>query len=96
MLRKCDAERLRGLDINHEFELRWLLDRKISRLGTVEDFPNIIAGPPIHRELVDTVGHQMNGHAGRIEADTQKTKVKHFAGLLRAGRQRPRCRSPSG
>src|SRR5438552_14215985 len=36
-LRDCKAEGLRGLQIDHQAELGGLLDRKISRFGTLKD-----------------------------------------------------------
>jgi len=39
--RHAKAERFRRLEIDHQFNLGTLLDRKISRLGARENFSNI-------------------------------------------------------
>src|SRR5215471_181520 len=36
-VRNLEAKRLRGLEIDGQFELRWPLNGKISRLGSLED-----------------------------------------------------------
>ena len=48
-----EAERLGGLEVDHQFELGRLLDRQVGRLGALENLVNEDGGPPerIRREL---------------------------------------------
>jgi len=39
--RHGQSERPGGLEIDHQLEPRWLLDRKIGRLGALEDLPDV-------------------------------------------------------
>jgi len=39
--RHCKAERLRGLEVDDQLEPGWLLDRKIGRLGALEDLSGV-------------------------------------------------------
>jgi hypothetical protein len=57
-LRNRHANLLRRLQIDHELELRRLLDGKISRLGTFEDFVHIRSGAPVRFPRVPPVGYK--------------------------------------
>src|SRR5215470_11042033 len=39
--RNFETERSRGLEIDDEFDLRWLLDRQIGGLGTLQNFIHV-------------------------------------------------------
>src|SRR5215471_16906571 len=56
--RHVDAERLRGLEVDHEFVLGWRLHWQIGRLLAFEDAINIIGREPPFVELIDTVAQQ--------------------------------------
>src|SRR5215208_1376279 len=43
-LRHGEAERVSGLQVDHQFELGRLLDRQIGRLGALEDLSDVNAG----------------------------------------------------
>jgi hypothetical protein len=43
-LRNGEAERLRGLEVDHQLELGRLLNRQIGRLGALQDFSGVNAG----------------------------------------------------
>lgn len=51
-------ERLGGLEVYHELEFCRLLDRQVSRLGTLWDAGDIIGSPPIHGFSIDSIRHQ--------------------------------------
>ena len=40
------AEDLRGLEIDREVKLDWLLDRNIASICAVKDFVNVVGGAP--------------------------------------------------
>jgi hypothetical protein len=42
-LRDREAERLRGLEVDHQLELRRLLDRKVGGLRAFEDLVDVLA-----------------------------------------------------
>jgi len=56
--RDRQAERLGGLEVDDEFEFRWLLYRKISRLLALENFGHVLAGSPVYVGNVSPVSHQ--------------------------------------
>src|SRR5215470_1058087 len=60
-VRNRHADLLRGLQIDHQLELRRLLYRQIGRLRTFEDFIDIIDYPPVHVRNVRPVGHESAG-----------------------------------
>jgi hypothetical protein len=43
-----EPESLRGLQVNHEIELGWLLDRKLRRSGALQDLVNENRGHAVH------------------------------------------------
>ena len=43
-MRNLEAKRLVGSQIDQEFKLCWLLDRKISRLRVTQNFVDVIGG----------------------------------------------------
>src|SRR5262249_35264463 len=77
--RNVDAERLRGLEIDHQLILGRRLNRKIGRLLTLEDAVDVAGGTP---ELVDeirSIGNQAT--AGGINASA-----------IDRGQPMPRCK----
>src|SRR5262249_49858677 len=56
--RNGQAQRLRGLELDGKRELRRLLDRKITRLGTLEDLVDVARGAAMHLRLVRSVRDQ--------------------------------------
>src|SRR5262245_31532808 len=56
-----EAERLRGLEVDHQLELGRLLNWKISGLGTSENFVNVAGSTP--KEVSETcpIGHEPAG-----------------------------------
>ena len=57
-LRHGQAERLRGLEIDDQLEPSRLLDRKIGRLGPLEDPVDEISGAAVKINLIRSVGQQ--------------------------------------
>ncbi len=56
--RHGEAERIRGLAIDDEFELRRLLDREISRFGALKNLVHVRSGAPEEVGETRAVGHQ--------------------------------------
>ena len=56
--RHGEAERIRGLTIDDEFELGRLLDREIGRFGALEDLVHVGGGAPKEVGKARAVGHQ--------------------------------------
>jgi hypothetical protein len=54
--RKAEAERLRGLEIDQEFELGWLQHRKVSRSGTAKNSAGVNAGLTIRISKIGGIG----------------------------------------
>src|SRR6516165_2727087 len=59
--RNCEAERLRGLEIDDQLELRWLHDWKIGRLFALEDAAGVDAGLTIGVSQAGAVADQAAG-----------------------------------
>jgi len=57
-IRNRDAERLGGLHVHHQLELRWLLDRQITWLCALEALIDIDCGPLKHFSRIGPVAHQ--------------------------------------
>src|SRR6266508_739258 len=57
-LRDRHPQRLRGLEVDDEFEFSGLLDRQIARLGTFEDFVYVARGASGHRVEVRSIAEQ--------------------------------------
>src|SRR5262249_53310069 len=55
------ADLLRRFEINHQLELRRLLDRQIGRFGSLEDSVHVIRDAPISVRFVRPVGHEPTG-----------------------------------
>src|SRR5215475_676223 len=56
--RDREPQRLRGLEVDQQLELRWLLDREVGGLGTLEDLVHVGCGAA---EVIGegwSVGHQ--------------------------------------
>src|SRR5258707_111956 len=56
--RDRQAERLGGLEVDHEVELRRLLDRQIARPGAPKDLVNVPGEATQHVGIINRVGHQ--------------------------------------
>src|SRR5262249_20063341 len=56
--RNVDAERLRGLEIDHHLEFGRCLNRKISWLLSLENSVDVAGSEPIWLGLIDAVGDQ--------------------------------------
>src|SRR5262249_32956481 len=67
--RDRDAQRLRSLEVDHEFIFRRLLDGKICRVCTFEDFANINTCSPIEIQWVCSVAHEASGLHVRFKAE---------------------------
>src|SRR5438445_455253 len=59
--RHGEAERLGGVEVDDQLERRGLLDRKIGRLGALEDPVDEIRGAAIEINLIRIVGQQTSG-----------------------------------
>ena len=59
--RDGEAEGLRGLQVDDEVEFRRLLNRKIARLGALENLIHIIGGASEKIEIIWRVRHQAPG-----------------------------------
>src|SRR6266446_5649947 len=57
-LRNRQAERLRRLQVDDEFELRGLLDGKVGGLGALEDLIDEVCGAPPQVSDIDPVRHE--------------------------------------
>src|SRR5207245_4028689 len=60
-LRDRQTKRLRGLEIDDQFELGWLLHRKIRRLRAPEDLVHISGRTPEQVQVIRSVGHETTG-----------------------------------
>src|SRR5215211_3039160 len=86
--RHVEAERLGGLEIDDEFELRWLLDWNIRRLMALQDFVDEIGRAPVELPAIGSIGCQSAGGdkfpirvdreqpKGRREIDNLLTKTE--------------------
>src|SRR5262249_21949041 len=59
--RNREAERARGLEVDHQLELRWLLDGKITGLGALENLVHVGRGAPKQIRNVRSIGHKAPG-----------------------------------
>ena len=57
LLRNRHADLLSRFQIDDEFELRRLLDRKIGRFGAFQNFINVDCNATVRLESVGAVGH---------------------------------------
>src|SRR5215831_17487673 len=60
-LRDGESERLRRPEVDHQLELRWLLDRQLGGLGTLEDLVSEARELAIEIGVVHRVGYQAAG-----------------------------------
>src|SRR5262245_66342910 len=60
-VRNLEAERLGGLEVDHQLELGRLLDRQIARLGALENPADVNAGLAIGVRKVRSIAHQTPG-----------------------------------
>src|SRR3954469_23473483 len=56
--RYVEAERLGGLEIDDEFEFCWLLDGKVGRFRTFENFVDIVAGATEYVQIAGAIGRE--------------------------------------
>src|SRR5216683_5328696 len=55
------AEGLGGLEVDHQLELRRLLDGKVAGLCALEDLVDVGGGVAIHLETAHSIGHEAPG-----------------------------------
>src|ERR1700682_317366 len=60
-LRDRDPERLRGLEVDHQFELRGLLDGNVAGLGASQDLVDMCSGTAEHVRKTRSVGDEPPG-----------------------------------
>src|SRR5215467_2751892 len=53
-----EAERLRGLKVDHQLEFGWLLNRQLTRSDTMQDPIEVAGSPPVQIYRVDAIRHQ--------------------------------------
>src|ERR1043166_3351776 len=63
------AQRLRGLHVEHELEPCWLLDWKIARVGSFEDSVDVFSGAAEHVREVHAVSDEPT--SVRVLAETE-------------------------
>jgi hypothetical protein len=56
--RKFEAQRLRGLEIDHQLILCWCLHRKVGRLLAFEDAIDVSSGAPVLVNPIRSLGDQ--------------------------------------
>src|ERR1700692_3754143 len=56
--RNVEAECFRGLEVDDQLELRWLLHGKLGRLGTLENLVDVEGGAPNQIVAVSAVTHE--------------------------------------
>src|SRR6267142_5391789 len=56
--RDCQPERLGGLEVDHQLELRGLLDGQVAGLGTLENLAYVGRGAPPHIRNLRAIGHK--------------------------------------
>src|SRR6266446_1513120 len=56
--RDGQAEGLGGLEVDDQFEGRGLLDGKLGRLGTFENFVYVVSTPPVQVSIVRSIRHE--------------------------------------
>src|ERR1700730_17418672 len=59
--RDCEAERLRGLEVNDQLEFRRLLDREVGRFRAFEDFVHVDHASTQQIAKVRTIGYEPTG-----------------------------------
>jgi hypothetical protein len=78
--RHVEAERLGGLEIDDELELRWLLDWNIRRLLAFQDFVDEIGRAPIELPAIRSIGCQSaGGNKFPIRIDREQPKGRRGA-----------------
>src|SRR6266481_2756098 len=60
-LRNRQPQRLRGLEIDNQLELRRLLHGQVARLGTAQDFVDVGSGAPELVRQARPIGHEKAG-----------------------------------
>ena len=78
------AKCLGSLLINHKFELRWLLDRNVGGVLTIENFVKKGRYLTMHVDVVDAVRHESPGlniplegkHGGQALLDCERCRMR--------------------
>src|SRR5215813_302929 len=60
-LRNRQAQRLRGLEIDHQLELHWLLDGQVGGLGALQDLVDVRGGTSVEITEARPVRHETPG-----------------------------------
>src|SRR5439155_26597899 len=80
-----EAERLGGLEVDHQLELDRGLNGKLARLGALEDAIGIVRRAPVIVGLVISVGQQAADLSEEpVRIDGRETVVRRHRGDLRA------------
>jgi hypothetical protein len=61
-LRDGEAERLGGLEVDHQLEPGWLLNRQIGGFFTLENPAGVDASLPLGIDITGSITHQAAGH----------------------------------
>ena len=64
-----EAERLGGLEVDHQLEFCRLLDRQIGRFGAVQDLVYVTRGAPVEAAIVRPIRHETTGFRHVAEAE---------------------------
>src|ERR1051325_1862001 len=56
--RNREADLFCRFQIDHQLELRWLLNWNFGGLGTLQDFVNHGSNAPVRLKLIGTIGHK--------------------------------------
>src|SRR5713226_87502 len=76
--RDRQAERLGGLEVDHQLELRGLLDREVGGLGALEDFVDVGCGAPPEIREIRPVGHEPTSiHEGSEAVDCRQSVLRY-------------------
>src|SRR5260370_16341706 len=79
--RKGETERFGGLDVDGQLDFRGLLDRKVSRLLTLENAASINAGEVLRFFGVRSIAHEANRKSTRL--NSSHTSISYAAFSLK-------------
>jgi hypothetical protein len=77
--RDREPERLRGLQIDDQLELRWLFDGEVGRLGASENLVHVDCGAPLEPPDVRPIGQETIG-------------IGKFSEVINCGQASLRCK----